>query len=211
MSWSWGQEEGIFTANPCYCGLRRQFGSRIFCRLTKLMLYKTLIRPVLFYDSETWPTSKASKQEILVFERSVLLQIFEDILTGGPRVVFLVQGALCSPCNEDRETYQVPDISQGWGMTKFRNQSWRNHFMEQRWVRNWMASAQNHNDWQKLLEEAKTRRRVALNENKKMMPLQLVWIFIFIFIIIKNFCMTSRGPFAAQCLQMSVYISTNNT
>jgi hypothetical protein len=40
--------------NRLFCGLRKHQQSSHLARQTKLMIYKTLIRPVLLYGSETW-------------------------------------------------------------------------------------------------------------------------------------------------------------
>jgi Reverse transcriptase (RNA-dependent DNA polymerase) len=43
----------IQTANRCFFGQRKQLQSRHLSRPTKFIIYKTLIRPVLLYGSET--------------------------------------------------------------------------------------------------------------------------------------------------------------
>jgi hypothetical protein len=44
-------------------------------RQTKFTIHKTLIRPVLFYGSETWVLTKREDNQLLVFERKVLRTI----------------------------------------------------------------------------------------------------------------------------------------
>jgi hypothetical protein len=44
-------------------------------RPTKFIIYKTLIRPVLLYGSETWVLTKTDENQLLVFERKVLRTI----------------------------------------------------------------------------------------------------------------------------------------
>ena len=39
-------------------------------------MYKSFIRPVLTYASETWPLSKINEQRLSLFERKVLQCIF---------------------------------------------------------------------------------------------------------------------------------------
>jgi sorting nexin-29 len=46
-------------ANKVFYGLRRQFRSQFLSTRNKVKLYKTLIRPVLAYGSETWVLSKS--------------------------------------------------------------------------------------------------------------------------------------------------------
>jgi hypothetical protein len=39
------------------------------------MLYKTLIRPILMYGSESWPVSKQEENILQIFERKILRRI----------------------------------------------------------------------------------------------------------------------------------------
>ena len=48
-----------------------------------MVLYKTLIRPVLAYGSETWVLSKSDEARIGVFERKVLRAIFGPTNDNG--------------------------------------------------------------------------------------------------------------------------------
>ena len=43
---------------------------------SKLKLYRTVIRPIVTYTSETWVLKEAIIQKLLVFERKVLRTIF---------------------------------------------------------------------------------------------------------------------------------------
>jgi hypothetical protein len=45
--------------------------SSYLSRQTKFTIYKTLIRPVLLYGSETWVLTKREENQLLVFERKV--------------------------------------------------------------------------------------------------------------------------------------------
>jgi hypothetical protein len=46
-------QQKIQTANGCFFGLRKHLQSSHLSRQTKFTIHKTLIRPVLLYDSET--------------------------------------------------------------------------------------------------------------------------------------------------------------
>ena len=48
-------------ANKGFYGLKRQFRSQFLSIKNKIKLYKTLIRPVLAYGSETWVLSKSDE------------------------------------------------------------------------------------------------------------------------------------------------------
>ena len=47
-----------------------------FQLLTVLKLYRTVIRPIVTYASETWVLKEAIIQKLLVFERKILRTIF---------------------------------------------------------------------------------------------------------------------------------------
>jgi len=43
---------------------------------SKLKLYRTVIRPIVTYASETWVLKEAIIQKLLVFEKKILRRIF---------------------------------------------------------------------------------------------------------------------------------------
>jgi len=46
---------------------------------SKLKLYRTVIRPIVTYASETWVLKEVIIQKLLVFERKILRRIFGPI------------------------------------------------------------------------------------------------------------------------------------
>jgi hypothetical protein len=44
--------------NKCYFGLLKHLSSKLLSHKVKCLIYKTLIRPVLTYGSETWAVGK---------------------------------------------------------------------------------------------------------------------------------------------------------
>jgi hypothetical protein len=91
----------IQTANRCFFGLRKQLQSRHLSRPTEFIIYKTLIRPVLLYGSETWVLTKREENQLLVFERKVLQTICCPKLENGvyrKRYNFELQREFDSPC-----------------------------------------------------------------------------------------------------------------
>jgi hypothetical protein len=51
--------------------------------LTPDKIHKTLVRPVLFYGSETWVLTKREENQLLVFERKVLRTIYGPKIENG--------------------------------------------------------------------------------------------------------------------------------
>jgi hypothetical protein len=73
----------IQTANRCFFGLRKHLWSSHLSRQTKFTIHKTLIRPVLFYGSETWVLTKKEENQLLVFERKVFRTICSPKIENG--------------------------------------------------------------------------------------------------------------------------------
>jgi len=59
-----------------YCANLKFFKSRLVTKSSKLKLYRTVIRPILTYASETWVLKENVIQKLLVFERKILRGIF---------------------------------------------------------------------------------------------------------------------------------------
>ena len=49
---------------------------RLVTKQSKLKLYRTVIRPIVTYASETWALKEAIIHKLLVFERKILRRIF---------------------------------------------------------------------------------------------------------------------------------------
>jgi hypothetical protein len=69
-------QKRILAGNRTYFGTLSLFRSRLLSRATKILLYKTLIRPVLSYGAEAWTLTKKDKQALLVFERKIFRRIY---------------------------------------------------------------------------------------------------------------------------------------
>jgi hypothetical protein len=52
------------------------FESRLITKSWKLKLYRTVIRPIVTYATETWVVKVTTIEKFLVFERKVLRRIF---------------------------------------------------------------------------------------------------------------------------------------
>jgi sorting nexin-29 len=73
----------ISLANRCYFGLVNILKSKNINRKYKVIIYKTLIKPVLMYGVETWVLSKADELHLGVFERKILRRIYGSICEGA--------------------------------------------------------------------------------------------------------------------------------
>jgi len=52
------------------------FKSRLITKSSKLTLYRTVIRPIVTYASETWVLKENIIQKVVVFERKILRGMF---------------------------------------------------------------------------------------------------------------------------------------
>jgi sorting nexin-29 len=73
----------ILLANKGFYGLKRRFRSLFLFIKNKLKFYKTLIRPLLEYGSETGVLSKSDENILGVFERKILRAIFGPTNENG--------------------------------------------------------------------------------------------------------------------------------
>jgi hypothetical protein len=69
-------KERITAGNKTFYANRKVFQSKLLSRKSKLKLYRTLIRPIVTYASETWDLKENSIQKLLIFERKILREIF---------------------------------------------------------------------------------------------------------------------------------------
>jgi len=69
----------ISNANRVYYHISVIIRSGNVHRKIKLKLYKTIIRPVLCYGSETWTFSQRAETMVNVFERKILRRVYEPV------------------------------------------------------------------------------------------------------------------------------------
>jgi hypothetical protein len=73
----------ITLANRSYFGLVNIIQAKNINRKYKVIIYKTLIKPVLMFGAETWVLSKADELQLGVFERKILRRIYGPICAGA--------------------------------------------------------------------------------------------------------------------------------
>jgi hypothetical protein len=71
--------ERIVLGTKAYYANLKFLKSKLVTKYSKLKLYRSVIRPIVTYASETWVLKESSIQKLLVFERKILRKIF------GPR------------------------------------------------------------------------------------------------------------------------------
>ena len=69
-------KERIVLGTKAYYANLRFFKSKLVTKNSKLKLYRSVIRPIVTYASETWVLKESSIQKLLVFERKILRKIF---------------------------------------------------------------------------------------------------------------------------------------
>ena len=65
----------ILAGNRTYFAAISLLRSRLLSTAIKILLYKTLIRPVVSYGAEAWTMTKKDEQALLVFERKIFRRI----------------------------------------------------------------------------------------------------------------------------------------
>jgi hypothetical protein len=71
----------LFTV--CYCGLNKYLQSRYLSRSTNCKLYKTLIRSVLLFRSESWTVNQDNAERLKIVEPQILREMYGPVKGGG--------------------------------------------------------------------------------------------------------------------------------
>jgi hypothetical protein len=69
-------KERIALGTKAYYANLKFFKSRLVTKQSKLKLYRTVIRPIGTYATETWVLKQSVIQKVLVFERKILIRVF---------------------------------------------------------------------------------------------------------------------------------------
>jgi hypothetical protein len=71
--------ERIAKGNKAYYANAKLIKSKSLKKNTKMKIYKMLIRPVVTYSSETWTLTAKDENNLCIFERQILREIFGPV------------------------------------------------------------------------------------------------------------------------------------
>ena len=69
--------------NKAYYANRQLFNSSLISRSSKLQIYRTLVRPVVTYGSESWTLTMEEETALAIFEREILRKIYGPVKENG--------------------------------------------------------------------------------------------------------------------------------
>ena len=72
-------KERIMMGNKAYYANTQLFNSSLISRNSKLQIYRTLVRPVVTYVSESWTHTMEEERALAVFERKILRKIYGPV------------------------------------------------------------------------------------------------------------------------------------
>jgi hypothetical protein len=72
-------KERIVMGNKAYCANRQLSNSSLISRNSQLQIYRTLVRPVVCYGSESWILTMEEERALAVFERKILRRIYGPV------------------------------------------------------------------------------------------------------------------------------------
>jgi len=72
-------KERIMLDNKAYYANRQLFNSSLISRNSKLQIYRTLVRPVVTYGSESWTLTMEEERALAVFERKILRKMYGPV------------------------------------------------------------------------------------------------------------------------------------
>ncbi|KAG8235337.1 hypothetical protein J437_LFUL003621 [Ladona fulva] len=129
----------IGAAIRAFCSLLPVFKSKNVYRETKLKLYKTLIRTVLSYGSETWTMAAKSAELLDNLERRTLRRIYRPVAKKSFWRVWEKRDRWASQ-GQDGKIAQRKDTRYLLG------------------IRNWREQSRDRDGWRQKIDEAKARQ-----------------------------------------------------
>ena len=73
------------TGNRIYAANHHMLKSKVIKRSVEMQIYKTLLRPVVTYGSQTWTLTKSDENLLRIFERKILRRIYGPLQEGDIR------------------------------------------------------------------------------------------------------------------------------
>lgn len=171
----------ISAGNRSYFALQKVFRSRGLSRNLKLRIYRTVVRPVVTYGSETWTMTSVEEELLRRWERKVLRRIFGPVNENGcwrirtnaelkdlykkPDIVSEIKGnrlrwlGHVERMPEERIVKKVfsgkPGGRRMRGRPRLRWQDDVEQDLERMGVRRWRMRAREREDWAGVVREAK--------------------------------------------------------
>jgi len=71
--------EKIAKGNKAYYANSKLIKSKLLRKNTKMKIYKTMIRPVVTYSSQTWILTAKDENNLRIFERQILRKVFGPV------------------------------------------------------------------------------------------------------------------------------------
>ena len=72
-------KERIMMGNKAYYANRQLVNSSLISRSSKLQIYRTSVRPVVTYGSESWTLTMEEERALAVFDRKILRKIYGPV------------------------------------------------------------------------------------------------------------------------------------
>jgi hypothetical protein len=76
-------KERIQAGNKAYFANNKLFKNKLISRSTKMQIYRTIVRSVVTYGSETWTLPTAEENALRIFERKILHKIYGPVMENG--------------------------------------------------------------------------------------------------------------------------------
>jgi hypothetical protein len=76
-------KERIQAGNKANFANNKLFRNKLISRSTKMQIYRTIVRPVVTYGSETWTLPTAEENSLRIFERKILRKLYGPVTENG--------------------------------------------------------------------------------------------------------------------------------